>query len=132
LECGVKVIAAHCATKSGLVDPEYFHIFVGMTRRFENFYGDNSAFTVPIRGRHVAECRREPLVGRIIHGSDFPVPVYGHFPWLRGSVDWKTFRRWQRQSNVLERDYQLKLAMGFPLQTFTRLWTLLRSSPTAA
>jgi predicted TIM-barrel fold metal-dependent hydrolase len=132
LECGVKVIAAHCATKSGLFDPEYFHIFAGMTRRFENLYGDNSAFTVPIRGRHLAECRREPFVGRMIHGSDFPVPVYGHFPWLRGSVNWETFRRWQRQSNVLERDYQLKLAMGFPPETFTRLWRLLRLPATQA
>jgi len=126
LECGVKVIAAHCATKSGLTDPEYFHIFKGMTRRFPNLYGDNSAFTVPIRGRHVLECAREPLVKRIVHGSDFPVPVYGHFPWLRGFLNWRTFRRWQREPNVLERDYQFKRAMGFPAQTFTRLWELLR------
>ena len=126
LECGVNVIAAHCGTKSGLFDPEYFHIFAGMTRRFPNLYGDNSAFTVPIRGRHVSECLREPLVERLIHGSDFPVPVYGQFPWLRGRVDWSTFRNWQRQSNVLERDYQLKRAMGFPPETFTRIWKLLR------
>jgi predicted TIM-barrel fold metal-dependent hydrolase len=126
LECGVNVIAAHCATKSGLTDPEYFHIFAGMTRRFPNLYGDTSAFTVPIRGRHVPECMREPLVERMIHGSDFPVPVYGHFPWMRGFVDWKTFRRWQREPNVLERDYQLKVAMGFPPEAFTRIWKLLR------
>ncbi|HWV98662.1 MAG TPA: amidohydrolase family protein [Candidatus Acidoferrum sp.] len=126
LECGVNVIAAHCATKSGLFDPEYFHIFASMTGRFENLYGDTSAFTVPIRGRHVPDCLREPLVQRMIHGSDFPVPVFGHFPWLRGFIDWQTFRRWQRHPNVLERDYQLKLAMGFPPQTFTRIWKLLR------
>ncbi len=126
LECGVNVIAAHCATKSGLTDPEYFHIFAGMTRRFPNLYGDTSAFTVPIRGRRVPECIRAPLVDRMIHGSDFPVPVYGHFPWLRGFVDWKTFRRWQRHPNVLERDYQFKVAMGFPSETFTRAWKLLR------
>jgi hypothetical protein len=126
LECGVNVIAAHCATKSGLTDPEYFHVFKDMTRRFPNLYGDNSAFTVPIRGRHVRECTREPLVERMIHGSDFPVPVYGHFPWLRGFIDWETFRRCESEPNILERDYQLKLAMGFPPETFTRLWKLLR------
>jgi hypothetical protein len=126
LECGVKVIAAHCATKSGLTDPEYFHIFAGMTRRFPNLYGDNSAFTVPIRGRHVPECVREPLVGRMIHGSDFPVPVYGHFPWARGLIDRKTFHKWQREPNVLERDYQFKVAMGFPPETFTRIWDIIR------
>ena len=126
LECGVNVIAAHCATKSGLTDPEYFYVFKDMTRRFPNLYGDNSAFTVPIRGRHVQECTCEPLVERIIHGSDFPVPVYGHFPWLRRYIDWKTFRRCESEPNVLERDYQLKLAMGFPPETFTQLWSLLR------
>ena len=126
LECGVTVIAAHCATKSGLTDPEYFHHFVEMTRQFPNLYGDNSAFTVPIRGRHVPECTREPLANRLIHGSDFPVPVYGHFPWLRGFIDWETFRRCERETNVLERDYQLKRGMGFPSESFTRLWKLLR------
>jgi hypothetical protein len=126
LECGVKVIAAHCGTKSGLTDPEYFGIFVEMTKRFPHLYGDNSAFTVPIRGRHVRECARDPLAQRIVHGSDFPVPVYGHFPWVRGFVDWKAFRRCEHQPNVLERDYQLKRAMGFPPETFTRVWRLLR------
>ena len=126
LQCGVKVIAAHCGTKSGLTDPEYFHVFTEMTRQYPNLYGDNSAFTVPIRGRHVPECVTEPLVHRMVHGSDFPVPVYGHFPWLRGFINFASFRRWQRHPNVLERDYQFKKAMGFPPETFTRAWSLLR------
>ena len=126
LECGVTVIAAHCATKSGISDPEYFYVFAEMMRRFPNLYGDTSAFHMPIRGRHVPECRREPLVSRLVQGSDYPVPVYGHFAWLRGWVDWRTFRRWERQPNILERDYQLKRAMGFPPETFTRIHQLLR------
>jgi len=128
LKCGVSVIAAHCATKSGLFDPEYFHKFAEMTKKFSNLYGDNSAFNVPIRGRHIPECIREPLASRIVHGSDYPVPVHGHWSWMRGDVDWKTFRRWERQANVIERDYQLKAAMGFPAETFTRAWDLLRIS----
>jgi predicted TIM-barrel fold metal-dependent hydrolase len=126
LQCGVKVIAAHCATKSGLFDTEYFHSFVKMTRSFSNLYGDLSAFNVPVRGRHTPECLRKPLVERMVHGSDYPVPVHGHFAWMRGTVDWKSFRLWERQGNILERDYQLKLAMGFPPETFTRIWDLLR------
>ncbi len=126
LECGVKVIAAHCGTQSGFTDPEYFHIFEGMTRRFENLYGDNSAFNVPLRGRHVKKCLTEPLVHRMVHGSDFPVPVHGHWAWMRGFVSWKDFRKWERQSNVIERDYQLKVAMGFPPESFTRINDLLR------
>ncbi len=126
LECGVNVIATHCGTKSGLRDPDYFFVFAEMTRRFGNLYGDNSAFTVPIRGGRARECSRPPLVERILYGSDLPVPVYGHFAWLRGSLDWRTFRHWQRQPNVLERDYQFKLAMGFPPRSFTRAWNILR------
>ncbi len=132
LECGVTVIAAHCATKSGFFDPEYFHSFAEMTHRFPNLYGDTSAFNVPIRGRHVRHCLREPLLSRMIHGSDYPVPVHGHFAWLRGSVSWKSFRRWESQPNILERDYQLKVAMGFPPESFTRIWKLLRLKNRAA
>jgi hypothetical protein len=126
LECGVTVIAAHCATKSGLSDPEYFHVFAQMTRRFANLYGDTSAFNVPIRGRYVHECLKEPLVQRMVHGSDFPVPVYGHWAWMRGFVGWNDFRKSAREPNLLERDYQLKVAMGFPPETFTRIRGLLR------
>jgi uncharacterized protein len=132
LQCGVKVIAAHCATKSGLFDREYFHVFADMTRRHPNLYGDTSAFNVPIRGRHVRECLREPLLERMLHGSDYPVPVHGHFAWAKGYVDWRTFRQWERQPNILERDYQLKRAMGFPPESFTRIWQILRTKQPVA
>lgn len=125
LECGVTVIAAHCGTKTAPFDSEYFPVFAQMTKRFPNLYGDTSAFNVPGRGRHVPECLRPPLLERMIHGSDYPVPVHGHFAWMNGTVDWKTFRRWEREPNILERDYQLKRAMGFPEETFTRIERLI-------
>lgn len=126
LECGVTVIAAHCGTKSGPLDPDYFSVFVKMTRRYPRLYGDNSAFNVPIRGRHIPECLEEPLASRIVHGSDFPVPVFGHWGWAKGFVSWKDFRHCERLANVLERDYQLKRRMGFAPETFTRIRQLLR------
>lgn len=126
LECGVTVIAAHSGTKSGLFDPDYFNVFTEMIRRFPNLYGDTSAFNVPMRGRHVLECLREPLVSRLVHGSDYPVPVNGHFAWAGGFVSWPDFRRCQKLPNVLERDYLLKRAMGFPPEHFTRIASLLR------
>ena len=126
LECGVKVIAAHCGTKSGASDPDYFGTFAEMTQRFPNLYGDSSAFNVPIRGRHVPECIREPLASRVLHGSDFPVPVLGHWAWLRGFISWRDFRSAHRTSNLLERDYLLKKGMGFTRESFTRIWSILR------
>jgi hypothetical protein len=132
LEIGVKVVAAHCATKSGLTDPEYFHVFADMLREFPNLYGDTSAFNVPIRGRHIPECVEEPLVSRMLHGSDFPVPVFGHWAWLQRFIEWKDFRRCERLNNVLERDYQLKRAMGFSDAVFTRIWSILRTNKNRA
>lgn len=129
LECGVTVIAAHCATKSGLFDPQYFDVFAEMTTRFPNLYGDNSAFNVPIRGGRIRDCLQEPLASRMIHGSDFPVPVSGFYGWAKGMIDLRTCRKWNAHPNVLERDYQLKKAIGFPEETFTRVWKLI--PPTA-
>lgn len=126
LQCGVKVIAAHCGTKSGAFDSDYFHVFQEMTRKFPNLYGDTSAFSVPIRGRRVPLCLEEPLVSRILHGSDFPVPILGHWSWAQGYLGWSDFRRCQRIANPLERDYQLKKAMGFPAESFTKIRQLLR------
>jgi hypothetical protein len=128
LEIGVTVIAAHSATKSGFTDPEYFHIFAELTRQFPNLYGDTSAFNVPLRGRHIRKCLAEPLAARMLHGSDFPVPVNGLWAWLRGFLSWKDYRRAQRTDNILERDYQLKVAMGFKPECFTRISQLLRQA----
>ncbi len=130
LQCGVTVIAAHVAGKAGLFDPDYFDVFAAMTRRHPRLYGDLSALNIPVRSRNFRACLEEPLIHRLLHGSDFPVPVMGHWAWTRGLVDWKTFRRLEREPNPLERDYQLKRAMGFPMETFTRIWQLLRQPPT--
>jgi hypothetical protein len=125
LECGVTVIAAHSAGKSGFTDPEYFHHFVEMTQKYDNFYGDNSAFAIPIRSRLVSKTRVSPVAEKMVHGSDFPVPVFGHWSWLRRDLPGESFRKWQSHPNVIERDYQFKRAMGYPEATFTRLATLL-------
>lgn len=126
LQCGVAVIAAHSGTKSGLFDSQYFFEFVKMTRRYPNLYGDNSAFNVPIRGSVVPHCLTPNVRERMIHGSDFPVPVFGHWAWMQGFVDWTGFRRSAQETSILERDYQLKVSMGFPPETFTRINRLLR------
>jgi len=129
LEIGVVCIAAHCATASGCFDRDYFDVFAGMMGRFPHLYGDNSAFNVPngrLRGRHLERCLAAPLHGRILHGSDAPVPVFGHEPYLRGLVSRRAFFASRRESNPLERDYQLKRAMGFPEASFTRAAELIR------
>ncbi len=128
LECGVNVIAGHCGTKSGLFDRDYFPVFLEMTRKYSNLYGDTSAFNVPIRGNRIRETTEEPLMSRMVHGSDFPVPVMGHWAWLRGYISREDLRKATRVNNLLERDYQLKKSMGYSPEVFTRIRGLLRAS----
>jgi predicted TIM-barrel fold metal-dependent hydrolase len=132
LECGVIVIAAHAATKSGLADPDYFDVFAGMLEKWPNLHGDTSAWHVPLRGRHAHRCVGEGnLLGpRLLHGSDFPVPCSGLWAALRGFISFADYRRCRKIRNIIERDYQLKLAMGFRAEHFTRVGSLLR--PTSA
>ena len=129
LECGVNVIAAHAATKSGLGDPEYFHTLAEMLPKWPNLYADTSAWHVPLRGRHAHRCVGPDaglLAERLLHGSDFPVPCNGLWAALRGFISFADYRRCRKITNVIERDYQLKLAMGFTTEHFTRIHSLLR------
>ena len=126
LECGVNVIAAHAATKSGLGDPEYFHILAKMLARWPNLYGDTSAWNVPLRGRFAGISTNGLIGERLFHGSDFPVPVNGVWARLRGFISDAQWQRTREIKNVIERDYQLKVAMGFAPEHFTRIQSLLR------
>jgi len=126
LECGVTVIAAHCGTRSGAFDPDYFDIWAGMLRDFPNLYGDISAMVSLNRCGHLRDCLGEEIAPRVLHGSDFPVPVLGHRLWMQGWINRATFRRCQDLRNPLERDWQFKLALGFSEEIATRVGTLLR------
>lgn len=128
LERGVTVIAAHAATKSGLGDPEYFHVWAEMLPRWPNLYGDTSAWNVPLRGQHAGISTTGLIAERLLHGSDFPVPVNGLWARLRGFISDTDWRRCRTIDNVLERDFQLKRAMGFSPEHFTRIGGLLRQT----
>ena len=126
LECGVTVIAAHCATKSGLLDSDYFDDWARMLAEFPKLYGDISAFISLNRCGHWRDCLRPEIAPRILHGSDFPVPSLGHRLWLRGDLSWSDFRRTQRIENPLERDWEFKRLLGFNEEVRTRMGELLR------
>ena len=126
LECGVTVIAAHCATKSGPTDRDFFDDWARMLSEFPHLYGDISAMVSLNRCGHLVDCLRPELEPRIFHGSDFPVPVLGHRMWAQGWIDWQTFRTAQRIPNPLERDWSFKQALGFGEDTRTRVGRLLR------
>ncbi len=130
LECGVTIIAAHSATSSGVFDPNYLPVLSQMLDRYPHLYADNSALCSPLRSKHLRTCLQEKLQARMVHGSDLPIPVSGVWLWLRGLIDYGTYRTLEKIPNVLERDYQLKKALGFSPESFTRLRGLLRTSYT--
>ena len=126
LERGVTVIAAHCGTASAFIDRDYFPVFSALLAKYPNLYGDTAAFNLPNRCRRLRDCLRPGVVGRLVHGSDLPVPVLAHPGLLMGLFGVRAWWRLRRIRNPLERDFQLKRAMGFPDEVFTRAAHLLR------
>lgn len=126
LEIGVKVIAAHAASRSSFWDQDYFDDLVKMMGEFPNLYADTSALNTPVRSAALARILDCNLQERFLHGSDFPVPVGAWYVRLRGLIDRDSRSRAARTSNLIERDFMLKQAMGFDERHFTRLSQVLR------
>ena len=97
-----------------------------MLPQFPNLYGDISAMVSLNRCGHLRDGLSAGIAPRILHGSDFPVPVLGHRLWLQGWIDRASFRRVQKIANPLERDWQFKVTLGFEEVTATRTASLLR------
>lgn len=128
LEIGVTCIAAHCGTNT-LPFGDYFDVFAGLLRRHPRLYGDTSAFCAlgSFRAhRAIRACVGPEMAGRLIHGSDSPVPVNGLSLRLSGLISREALVASRRIGNPLERDVFLKRALGFSDDTFTRASGLLR------
>lgn len=126
LEIGVKIIAAHAASRSSLWDQDYFDDLLKMMEKFPNLYADTSALNTPVRSAALARILDCDLLERFVHGSDFPVPVGAWYVWLRGLIERNDRIRAAKISNLIERDFMLKQAMGFDDAHFTRLSQVLR------
>ena len=128
LECGVTVIAAHAGTRSAPPGFEKNHVstILRLMEEFPNLFADTSALNTPNRSHGLKTCLRPEVQPRIVHGSDFPVPVGALWARVRSLVTAEEARRASATTNVLERDYQLKVAMGFRTEVFTRIWEILR------
>ena len=130
LDCGVTVIAAHSAGRSGLFDPDWTEDLIQMFKHYPNLYADNSALCSPNRARTLKHILPTEVQQRIIHGSDYPVPVSGIGPWLCGKLAFADHWQIKKSNNILQRDYLLKKAIGFEPDTFTRMDQLLQRSLT--
>ena len=125
LACGVKVIAAHGAGRSGLYDPDYTRDLLKMMDEFPNLFTDNSALASPNRWRTIKHLLDPKVQSRVIHGSDFPIPSGGFGPWVGGLLKTGDYIKSSKIKNPLERDVFIKQAVGFEENTFSRLAELI-------
>lgn len=126
LETGVTCIAAHGAGASAPWGIDYADTLLALFREYPHLYADNSALASPNRAGQARVLLRPEVVDRVIHGTDFPIPVGAFGPWVRGMVPTSTLRRAGATPNPFARDVLIKRAMGFPPETLTRLSGLLR------
>jgi len=112
------VIMAHSGTRSGMFDGHWLQQFYALVRQYPNCWGDTAAFCTPGRTRWIPKMLRDPdIVEKLIHGSDYPVPVTAWFA-LR-ELGWSKVRELNRIPGTLERDLRIKRAMGLPDKVFT-------------
>ena len=126
MESAIPSADAHAASRSSFWDQDYFGDLVQMMAEFPNLYADTSALNTPVRSAALARILDCNLQERFLHGSDFPVPVGAWYVRLRGLIDRESRSRAARISNLVERDFMLKQAMGFDERHFTRLSQVLR------
>jgi len=125
LECGVTCIAAHGAGRNHPLAAHRTPRLLQMMRDYPHLYADSSALTTLNRHDTLPELLRSDLHRRVLHGSDYPVPVVPWGPWLSGRYDLEAVHFLRAIENPLERDYQAKRLMGFADESFTRLGALL-------
>jgi hypothetical protein len=120
LEEGVRMIVAHTAAPVTYArDPDQVPMLKRMLERFPHLWVDNSGISNPSRFPHLPRFARDPeLVERTIHGSDFPVPSNAF--WYVRQLGSRGVMALERIRNRMQRDIELKRALGYPDDVLTR------------
>jgi len=118
-----KVIVAHVATPSFPWQNEdgYRAFLLALEREFHDapLYADISALAAFGRTKRLRELAdRKDLHRKLVWGTDFPIPVL--LTPFRFRLDRATRRRIAAEPSWIERDYQLKKALGFDEGVFHR------------
>lgn len=120
LECGVTVIAAHCATPVFPIDKNETKEFGAFMRSANSggtiqLWGDTSAFSLMTRIPILEQILETFPPEWLVHGSDFPIPIEGwvHLPGFTHDVTWKEYKKIKNTENLLDKDIMIKRAHGF-------------------
>jgi len=121
LECGVTVIAAHCAS------PVFPLIDSNLMKEFRSFmkaansgkkvrlWADTSALSLSTRLPFIRDILKLFPPKWLVHGSDFPIPIDGwpHLPFVTHDVTPEEYIGIYRTMNPFDRDVKIKKAHGF-------------------
>jgi hypothetical protein len=122
LSTGTVVIAAHSGMGAIRRSFCHFNEWIAMLPDWPNLYGDTAALFGD-RPRTLVRALGRPLVvERLLHGSDWPVPVWPIWHWP--GLPLKTILRLSRIRNPFWRDIETKLEAGLPESSFTKGWSL--------
>jgi predicted TIM-barrel fold metal-dependent hydrolase len=125
LDCGVTVIGAHCGTRLYLHERSAFGPWRRMALEHERFYGDMSAFGLPLHAGPLATIRRtHGLLAKVVYGSDFPALTFP-LAHLRGLGLGKALRL-RQHPNPFDKAYLVLRDQGLPEEVFQRAFSLLR------
>ncbi|MFA5354069.1 MAG: amidohydrolase family protein [Thermodesulfovibrionales bacterium] len=120
LDCGVTVIAAHCATPVfPVIDRneirEFYRFMKAANSGGVKLYGDTSAFSLSTRLPILQEVLETFPPEWLVNGSDFPIPIDGwaHLPFFSPDVDIREYINIQKTVNPLDKDVRIKRAFGF-------------------
>ena len=120
LEEGVMVIAAHACSYGLMIYEKFLPAFHELVRRYENFYADISALTLPNRLRMLLHLRHAPeLHPRLLFGTDYPLSVLHLAAW--GRVGLRTLRTMIRTKNRFDRQYMVCHGLGLKFGSIREL-----------
>ncbi|MBU6427589.1 MAG: amidohydrolase family protein [Cyanobacteria bacterium REEB65] len=124
LKLGIPVIFAHCGTCSFLSPGlDFVRGFDRLLDRYDCAFGDTAGFVSLFRAHRLKHFAAERYAGRILHGSDYPVPVSSLY--YLGQLGWSAVRELERSTNPIDKDAAIKRAVGMPDAVFTAAWDLL-------
>lgn len=120
LRAGVRVIVAHTGvpvTVRG--DRDQLPLLRELLDAFPELWVDNSGISNPSRFHHLPALAADPqITARTLHGSDFPVPSNAfYYPRALGP---RRVAALEAIRNRMQRDVEIKRALGFPDEVLTR------------
>lgn len=132
LDQGTVVIMAHAGSAGKLHFHETMGAFLRLTATYPNCFGDTAALANSWRSKYLFELldterierkykvQLDDPFARLIHGSDYPIPVSPRA--LRRKMSKQSYARIDRIGNPLQLDLELKRQVGVPDSILTNAY----------